>query len=106
MEPIMGTQAIGRVGGWQAAFRSCATAAVIVTGSCHDILLLPGGIDADLDEWQAGFVDAGGRFMDRREAARVAGYGGRLEARAFFAGHAAPTLEAGHLESWWGSRAA
>jgi len=90
----------------QAAFRSCATGAVVVTGPCHDITRLPGGLDADLDEWQAGFTDASGCFMDRREAAAAAGHAGRLEARAYFAGDATPTLEAGHAESWRGLRAA
>ena len=84
----------------QAAFRSCATGAVVVTGPFHDITLLPGGLDADLDDWQAGFTDASGRFMDRREAAATAGCEGRLEARAYFAGDPRPTLEAGHAESW------
>jgi len=56
----------------QAAFRSCATGAVVLTGPCHDITRLPGGLDADLDEWQAGFTDASGRFMDRQEAAAAA----------------------------------
>ena len=90
----------------QAAFRSCATGAVVVTGSFHDITLLPGGHDADLDDWQAGFTDSSGRFMDRREAAALAGQEGRLEARAYFAGDPRPTLEAGHPESWRGLRAA
>jgi hypothetical protein len=84
----------------QAAFRSSATGAVIVTGPCHDITRLPGGFEANLEEWQAGFTDASGRFMDRRDAAEAAGCAGRLEARAFFAGDATPTLEAGHVESW------
>jgi hypothetical protein len=44
--------------------------------------------------------------MDRREAAAAAGYAGRLEARAYFAGDAHPTLEAGHAESWRELRAA
>jgi hypothetical protein len=90
----------------QAAFRSCTTGAVIETGPCHDVNLLPGGVDADLDEWQAGFVDAVGRFMDRREAAEALGHAGRLEARAYFAGDPKPTLEAGHAESWRRLRAA
>jgi hypothetical protein len=90
----------------QAAFRSCATGAVVVTGSFHDITLLPGGLEADLDDWQAGFTDASGRFMDRREAAALAGHEGRLESRAYFAGDPRPTLEAGHAESWRGLRAA
>jgi hypothetical protein len=89
-----------------AAFRSSATGAVIVTGPFHDITRLPGGLEADLDEWEAGFTDARGRFMDRREAAEAAGHAGRLEARAYFAGDATPTLEAGHHESWRGLRAA
>ena len=84
----------------QAAFRSCVTSAVIVTGPFHDITLLPGGLEADLDDWQAGFTDASGRFMDRREAAAAAGHEGRLEARAYFAGDPRPTLETGHAESW------
>ena len=99
-------QAIERVSFRQAAFRSCATGAVVVTGACHDITLLPGGLDADLDEWQAGFTDARGRFLDRREAAAAAGHSGRLEARAYFAGEANPTLEAGRVESWRRLRAA
>jgi hypothetical protein len=90
----------------QAAFRSRKTGAVVVTGPCHDIIRLPGGLDADLDEWQAGFTDAGGRFMDRGEAAAAAGLPGRLEARAYFAGDPEPTLEAGHGESWRTLRAA
>jgi hypothetical protein len=98
--------AIERVAFRQAAFRSCATGAVVVTGACHDITFLPGGLDADLDEWQAGFTDASGRFLDRREAAAAAGLAGRLEARAWFAGDPTPTLEAGHVESWRRFRAA
>lgn len=94
------------LGFWQAAFRSGATGAVIATGSCHDITLLPGGLDADLDEWQAGFTDAAGRFMDRREAAAALGCEGRLEARAYLAGDPRPTLEAGHAERWRALRAA
>ena len=90
----------------QAAFRSSATGDVVVTGPFHDITLLPGGLDADLGDWEAGFTDACGRFMDRREAAADAGYEGRLEARAYFAGDSHPTLEAGHAESWRGLRAA
>jgi hypothetical protein len=90
----------------QAAFRSCLTGAVVVTGPCHDITRLPGGVDADVEEWQAGFTDERGRFMDRREAAAAAGHAGRLEARAYFAGDRAPTLEAGHRESWRRERAA
>lgn len=90
----------------QAAFRSCATGAVIATGPCHDVTLLPGGLDADLDEWQAGFLDNAGRFLDRREAAEALGHAGRLEACAYFAGEEHPTLEAGHAESWRALRAA
>ena len=90
----------------QAAFRSRTTGEVIVTGACHDITRLPAGFEADLDEWQAGFTDARGRFMDRREAAAAAGHAGRLEARAYFAGEAHPTLEAGRSESWRTLRAA
>lgn len=84
----------------QAAFRSWRTRAVVCTGPFHDVTLLPGGLDADLREWQAGFVDAGGRFMDRREAAAAAGHAGRLESRSYFAGEPEPTLEAGHAESF------
>jgi hypothetical protein len=84
----------------QAAFRSSVTGTVVATGPCHDITRLPGGLDADLDEWQAGFTDVNGRFMDRREAAAAAGHTGRLEARSYFSGDATPTLEAGHVEGW------
>lgn len=90
----------------EAAFRSCRTGDVVATGPCHDIALLPGGLDADLDEWQAGFVDAAGRFLDRREAAAALGHQGRLESRAYLAGDPRPTLEAGHAESWRELRAA
>ncbi len=83
-----------------AAFRSTATGEVIETGAFHDILRLPGGFEADLDVWEAGFVDHRGSFLDRAAAAAAAGLCGRLEARAFFAGAADPTLEAGRLESW------
>jgi hypothetical protein len=89
----------------QAAFRSCITGAVIATGPFHDVSLLPGGLDADLEEWLAGFLTVAGRFLDRREAAVARGQAGRLEARAYFAGHPTPTLEAGHPESWRGRRA-
>jgi hypothetical protein len=84
----------------QAAFRSCTSGAVICTGTFHDITLLPGGLDADLDEWQAGFTDQRGRFLDRSEAAEALGLSGRLESRSYFAGEASPTLEAGRTESW------
>jgi hypothetical protein len=84
----------------QAAFCSCRTRAVICTGRFHDITLLPGGPDADLDEWQAGFIDTIGRFMDRREAAAAIGHAGRLESRSYFAGDREPTVEAGHAESF------
>ncbi len=83
----------------QAAFRSCATGAVVVTSPCHDITRLPGGLEANLDEWQVGFTNASGRFMDRREAAAAAGCPRRLEARAYFASDATPTLEVGHVET-------
>ncbi len=89
-----------------AAFRSCITGAVIPTGACHDITCLPGGLEADLEEWQAGFTDANGRFLDRAQAAAATGLTGRLEARALFAGAPAPTLEAGRRESWREFRAA
>ena len=88
----------------QAAFRSSATGAVIVTGACHDLGGLPGGLDADLDEWEAGFVDGAGRFLTRREAATALGLAGRLESRAYFAGDPSPCLEAGHCEAWLGAR--
>ncbi|WP_242344307.1 hypothetical protein [Anaeromyxobacter terrae] len=90
----------------QAAFRSCITGAVVATGPFHDVSLLPGGLDADLEEWQAGFLTVAGRFLDRREAAAALGHAGRLEACAYFSGDARPTLEAGHVESWRGRRAA
>jgi hypothetical protein len=41
---------IEKVAPKQAAFRSSATGAVIVTGPCHDITRLPGGLEANLDE--------------------------------------------------------
>lgn len=49
---------------------------------------------------KAGFTDATGRFMDRREAATAVGHVGRLESRSYFAGDREPTLEAGHGESF------
>ncbi len=90
----------------QAAFRNCRTGVVISTGAFHDIGRLPGGLDADLDEWTAGFTDVNGRFLERGEAAAAAGCAGRLEARAYFAGEPDPTLEAGRRESWSALRAA
>lgn len=90
----------------EAAFRSCTTGRVIATGCFHDITRLPGGLEADLDDWIAGFTCTGGCFLDRAEAAAVAGCSGRLEARAHFAGEAEPTLEAGRRESWSSLRAA
>lgn len=63
-------------------------------------MLLPGGLDADLGEWQAGFIDTTGRFMDRPEAAAIAGHVGRLELRSDFVGEREPTAEAGHPESF------
>ncbi len=90
----------------QAAFRNCTTGVVISTGCFHDISCLSGGLDTDLDEWTAGFTDASGRFLDRAEAAAVAGRAGHLEARAYFAGEPDPTLEAGRRVSWSALRAA
>ncbi len=94
----------------QAAFRSSRTRAVIRRGRFRDIMLLPGGLDADLGEWQAGLIDTTGRFVDRREAAAVVGHAGRLESRSYFGGDREPTLEAGHSESFrcaaWASRGA
>ena len=83
-----------------AAFRCTTTGEVVETGSWHDILRLPGGVETDLDLWVAGFTDCFGRFLDRAEAAAAVGANGRLEARSFFAGEADPTLEAGRTESW------
>lgn len=90
----------------QAAFRSCRTGAVICTGCFHDISLLPGAEDADLDEWECGFTDAAGRFLDRREAAAAIGVRGSLESRSYFCGDPEPTLEAGHRESFERARRA
>ncbi len=83
-----------------AAFRCSVTGRVVETGSWHDILRLPNGLDTDLDLWTAGFTDSSGRFLDRAQAAEAVGARGRLEARSFFAGEPDPTLEAGHVESW------
>jgi hypothetical protein len=84
----------------QASFRHVASGAVVNTGCFHDINCLPGGEDVDLEQWEAGFTDAEGRFHDRAEAARLVGLCGRLESESYFAGAANPTLEAGHLEAW------
>jgi hypothetical protein len=89
----------------QAAFRCVTTGEVIVTGACHDLSFLPGGLDADLDAWEAGFTDRAGLFLTRSEAASAVGVSGRLEARAYFAGDPRPTLEAGHREAWTRGRA-
>jgi hypothetical protein len=99
-EAVPMAHAITKVNISQAAFRSRQTRAVICTGRFHDITLLPGGLDADLDEWQAGFVDTTGRFMDRQEAAAAVGHLGQLESRSYFAGDPKPTPEAGHGESF------
>ena len=84
----------------QASFRHLRTGRVIETGAFHDILRLPGGLECDLDAWEAGFTDGRGRFYTREEAARALGLAGRLESESYFAGAANPTLEAGHVESW------
>ncbi len=84
----------------QASFRHLASGAIVNTGCFHDICCLPGGEDADLDAWEAGFTDCEGRFYNRQEAARLVGLRGRLESESYFAGEANPTLEAGHLEAW------
>jgi hypothetical protein len=79
-----------------AAFRCVATGEVIETGPFHDILRLPGALDCDLDAWEAGFVDARGRFLDRAQAAAAVGARGRLESRAFFRGDADPPSRRSH----------
>ena len=84
----------------QASFRDVRTGRVVETGRFHDISCLPGGDACDLDAWEAGFTDVGGRFYTRAEAARTLGLAGHLESESHFAGAASPTLEAGHRESW------
>ncbi len=84
----------------QASFRHLSTDTIVDTGCFHDITCLPGGIDVDLEEWEAGFTDDAGRFYTRREAAQLVGVCGRLESASYFAGAADPTLEAGYLEAW------
>ncbi len=84
----------------QASFRNLSSGQIVNTGRCHDIGCLPGGDDANLDEWEAGFTDREGRFYDREQAARLVGGRGRLESESYFAGEEDPTLEAGHLEAW------
>ena len=84
----------------QASFRHRDSGAVVETGAFHDILRLPGGEDADLEAWEAGFSGRDDRFYTRKEAARAVGLQGRLESRAYFAGEPDPVLEAGRLESW------
>jgi hypothetical protein len=83
-----------------AAFRQRVTGRVVSTGPFHDVARLPGGLEADLDDWIAGFLDATGRFLDRAEAAAAIGLRGRLECVSYLAGDPEPTLEAGHAESW------
>src|SRR6185369_10343064 len=70
----------------QASFRHRSSGAVVRSGAFHDVGCLPGGEDADLDQWEAGFTDREGRFYDREEAARLVGVRGRLEAESYFAG--------------------
>ena len=84
----------------KAAFRHHHSGRVVETGRFHDISYLPGGELADLGDWEAGFTDADGRFLDRREAASAVGVVGRLEAVSYFDAKPNPTLEAGYLESW------
>ena len=84
----------------QASFRHLSTGDIVNTGCCHDIGCLPGGEDANLDEWEAGFTDGDGRFYNRQEAAWLVGIRGHLESESYFAREANPTLEAGHLEAW------
>jgi hypothetical protein len=84
----------------QASFRHLTTGVIVNTGCFHDITQLPGGDEADLAAWEAGFTDRAGRFHDRRDAARLVGLSGRLESESYFTGDADPTLEAGHLEAW------
>lgn len=84
----------------QASFRHVASGAVVNTGAFHDIAHLPGGEEADVETWEAGFTDGDGRFYTRAEAALWIGLRGRLESKSYFAGEANPTLEAGGVESW------
>jgi hypothetical protein len=96
----MGCQDSDRATFCQAGFRHRCSGCVVPTGAFHDISLLPGEAEASLDEWEAGFLDAQEHFFDRREAARVLGHRGRLEAVSYFHDEPEPTLEAGHAESW------
>jgi hypothetical protein len=84
----------------QASFRHLCSGHIVNTGCCHDIGCLRGGEDANLDEWEAGFTDGGGRFYNRQEAAQLVGLRGHLESESYLAGEENPTLEAGHLEAW------
>jgi hypothetical protein len=70
-----------------AAFRNRSSGEVLVTGAFHDVSFLPVREGPDALGWEAGFTDAGGRFLDRRRAAEVAGavharVGGELGAAA------------------------
>src|SRR5512140_2359272 len=84
----------------QASFRHVTSGTVVNTGCFHDITCLPGGEEADLEMWEAGFTNDEGCFHTRWEAARLLGVCGRLESESYFSGAANPTLEAGFREAW------
>jgi Arc/MetJ family transcription regulator len=50
---------------FEASFKNKETGEVVETGRFHDITKLPGGENADLEKWEAGFNDAQGKFYTR-----------------------------------------
>ena len=82
----------------EAGFRSRRTGEVYPTGSCHDLSLVPHGLDDDFDieTLDQGFLDHSNLFLTREEAAARLGMktGSQLESQGLANGAANPSVEA------------
>jgi hypothetical protein len=54
-----------------AGFKHKVTGQIIETGPHHDMNFLPEGEDTDLSQWEDGFVDHKGTFLNRMQAAQL-----------------------------------